>query len=193
MRLKSRLVEFASVGLLVAFAASETFAQGTPSGAAGSGGPEASKSSGASGSAGAGGAAGGPSGSANVGAQGKAGASASQGPWTANNVTAARPFGDIDIQAAGSTSESVRTWVQTRTAAEREELRGRCEFISDPANTSRYPMNAQTFCRNYMMVSLNAPAGSNPAGVPGAASTGQSGGQLGGSAGGAAKGGAAKE
>ena len=179
MRLKTRLIGFASIGVLVAFAASDAFAQGTPSGAAGSGTPGATSSpstsgasKGATGSAGAGGA--GQTGSAGASgsavASGSAGASASQGPWTANNVTAARPFGDINIQAAGTTPDAIRTWSQSRSATERAELQGRCDVIMNPANTSRYDMQAQTFCRNYMMVASADP-------------TGKSGGQLGGSAG----------
>jgi hypothetical protein len=182
MRLKARLIEFASVSLIVAFAASDAFAQAPQSGAPGSSSPGAAASGGASGSAGqeskgAGGALGA---GASAGATGKAGAStASQGPWSANNVTAARPFGDISIEAAGTTNESVRTWAQSKSASERAEISGRCEVITDASNSSRYPMNAQAFCRTYMMVAaLNAPSGGNPAGVPGAASTGQSGGQL---------------
>jgi hypothetical protein len=88
-------------------------------------------------------------------------------------VTSARPFGDINIQAAGTTNESVRTWSQGRTAAEREELSERCDVITNPANSSKnYPMNAMQFCRTYMMVAaVNPPAGSpsSPSGAPGAA------------------------
>ena len=112
MKLSSRLIEIASVGLLVAFASSDALAQG--------------------------------------GATGRAGASS--GPWTANNVTAARPFGTIDVSRAGSSAESVRTWSQGRSATERTELTGRCEFITTPANAARYGAGDQQFCRNYMTV-----------------------------------------
>ena len=84
---------------------------------------------------------------------GPPGASApSAGPWTANNVTAARPFGGIDVSRAGSSAESVRTWSQGRSGTERAELTGRCEFITTPANAARYGAGDQQFCRNYMMV-----------------------------------------
>ena len=76
----------------------------------------------------------------------------SAGPWTANNVTAARPFGSIDVSRAGASAESVRTWSQGRSATERAELTGRCEFITTPANAARYRAGDQQFCRNYMMV-----------------------------------------
>jgi len=141
MRLKSRLIEFASIGLLVAFAGSDALAQGAQPGAT----PGAEKSAPPSGAAGQ---------AKGAGAQ----TPSSQGPWTADNVTAARPFGDINIQAAGTTTESVRTWVQGRSPAERAELSGRCNVITNPANSSRYDMQTQQFCRNYMMVAAASPA-----------------------------------
>lgn len=139
MRLKSRLIAFASVGVLVALAASDTFAQGAQPGAKGSASPQATTPS--------------------TSAAGKAGAStASQGPWTADNVTAARPFGDINIQAAGNTDQSVRTWAQGRSASERAELSGRCAVINNPANSARYAADARQFCTRYVMVAAASPA-----------------------------------
>ncbi len=82
----------------------------------------------------------------------------SSGPWTANNVTAARPFGNINISAAGTTEQSVMAWAQQRTPAERAELSGRCEVITNASNASRYPADAQQFCRNYMMVASANPS-----------------------------------
>jgi len=76
----------------------------------------------------------------------------SAGPWTANNVTATRPFGSIDVSRAGSSAESVRTWSQGRSATERAELTGRCDVITTPANSGRYRPGDLQFCRNYMMV-----------------------------------------
>ena len=113
MKLTSRLIGIAGVGLLVALASAEAFAQ-----------------------------------RANV----PRAATPSAGPWTANNVTAARPFGSIDVSRAGASAESVRTWSQGRSATERAELTGRCEFITTPANAARYRAGDQQFCRNYMMV-----------------------------------------
>ena len=110
MKLTSRLIGIAGVGLLVALASAGAFAQRA-----------------------------GPPGT-------------SSGPWTANNVTAARPFGSIDVSRAGASAESVRTWSQGRSATERAELTGRCEFITTPANAARYGAGDQQFCRNYMMV-----------------------------------------
>jgi hypothetical protein len=148
MRLKSRLIAFASVGLLVAFAGSDTFAQGAQPGAKSSppstSAPSTAQSKGAA-----------PS----TSTTGKAGAStASQGPWTADNVTAARPFGDINVQAAGTTNDSVRTWAQGRSAPERAELSGRCAVINNPANSARYSADARQFCNRYMMVASASPA-----------------------------------
>ena len=113
-----------------------------------------------------------------TGAADKAGSAASTGPWTADNVTAERPFGTINTDAAGSTGDSMRTWARGRTPSERSELSGRCSVIANPANASRFSSETQRFCRDYMMVA-NVPTPDNPSGVPGAASTGQSGGQVG--------------
>ena len=76
----------------------------------------------------------------------------SGGPWSANNVTATRPFGSIDVSRAGSSAESVRTWSQGRSATERTELNGRCDVITTPANAGRYRPGDLQFCRNYMTV-----------------------------------------
>ena len=140
MRLRSHLIEIASVVVLAAFAGSNALAQGSQT---------TSPTGKASGS------------TATQPATKGAGATApSSGPWTADNVTAARPFGDINISAAGTSTESVRTWVQGRSASERAELSGRCAVITNSSNAARYPANAQQFCRSYMMVaSANPPAG----------------------------------
>jgi hypothetical protein len=132
MKLKSRLIEIAGVGLLVAFASSsDALAQGSAKGTAEKGAQTTGKAAGDA-------------------------SAPSQGPWTADNVTAARPFGNMDVSAAGSSTDSVRTWSQGRTASERNELNGRCAVINNPANTARYPANAQQFCRNYTVASNQA-------------------------------------
>jgi len=135
MKLKSRLIEIAGVGLLVAFASSNAFAQGAIERGANAVGNAASNT-----------------GKAVVGA-----VTPSPGPWTADNVTAARPFGNIDVSRAGTSTASVRTWYQARTPHERNELTGRCGVINNPANSARYPANAQQFCRNYLTASANPP------------------------------------
>ena len=111
--MKSRWIDIAGIGLLIAVASSDALAQRATSGAP---------------------------------------TSPSAGPWNANNVTAARPFGAIDVSRAGSSAEAVRTWAQGRSGTERAELAGRCEFITTPANAHRYGATDQQFCRNYMMV-----------------------------------------
>ena len=126
MRLKSHLIGIASAAAL-AFAGANALAQGAPSPQADK---EVSKSGQAGGSlstqpttkgAGAGAEIGGSTAKS-------AGANApSLGPWTADNVTAARPFGEINIMAAGTTTQSISTWAGQRTPAERAELSGRCE------------------------------------------------------------------
>ena len=142
MKVKSRLIGIAGVGLLVAFASSSAFAQG----AVERGANAVGNAAGSAGKA--------------VGDAGRAAVDAvtpSPGPWTTNNVTAARPFGTIDVSRAGTSTESVRTWSQGRTAAERSELSGRCGVINNPANSARYPANAQQFCRNFLTASATPP------------------------------------
>jgi hypothetical protein len=79
------------------------------------------------------------------------------GPWTTENVSAEQPFGNIDVSRAGKTTAQVRTWSRGRTPMERNELTGRCGVIDDPANSSRYPADAQEFCRTYIAMSVIAP------------------------------------
>jgi hypothetical protein len=170
MKVKSFVTEIASVGLFVAFASTAALAQ------AGGAGPTENQS-------GAGvrpnvGSAPSPTTAPTGAAEKSREQSASTGPWTADNVTADRPFGSISTDAAGTTPESMRSWAQSRTESEKAELSGRCAVITSSANSSKnYPSQAQEFCRDYMMVA-NVPTPNNPTGVPGAASTGQSGGQL---------------
>jgi hypothetical protein len=79
------------------------------------------------------------------------------GPWTIENVSAEQPFGNIDVSSAGKTTAQVRTWAQTRTPMERNELSGRCGVVGDPDNSSRYPANAQEFCRTYTAMQVITP------------------------------------
>lgn len=83
------------------------------------------------------------------------------GPWTTENVPAERPFGNIDVSRAGKTTAQVRTWAQMRTPMERNELSGRCGVVGDPANSSRYPANAQEFCRTYTAMQVITPPALN--------------------------------
>lgn len=136
MKLKSRLIEIAGISLLIAFASSNVLAQGAVERGAKAVGNAAGDAARAVGDA----------------------LTPSPGPWTADNVTAARPFGNIDVSGAGSSTDSVRTWSQARTASERSELNGRCSIISNPANSARYPANAQQFCRNYVTASAAPPS-----------------------------------
>ena len=136
MKLKSRLMTIAGAGLLVAFASSNVLAQGA-----------IERGANAVGNA--------------VGDAGKAVGDAltpSSGPWTTDNVAAARPFGNIDVSGAGTSTDSVRTWTQGRSASERSELSGRCSIINNPANSARYPANAQRFCRDYVTASASPPS-----------------------------------
>jgi hypothetical protein len=169
MKLRSHVIEIAAAVTLVAFAGTSALAQGsTTTGKAGS----ATTTQSTTGKTGAGsttsqstpsttnGKAGQTTGA--VGSQStakSAGAATSSGPWTADNVTAARPFGNINVTAAGSSTESMRTWAQGRSASERAELSGRCAVITSTTNASKYPADAMQFCRNYMMVAAASPAG----------------------------------
>jgi len=78
--------------------------------------------------------------------------SPSAGPWTASNVMAARPFGNIDTVSAGTTNQTVHSWVLERSPSQRAELNGRCNIIGNPYYTRRYPAQAQQFCQNYLTV-----------------------------------------
>jgi hypothetical protein len=66
------------------------------------------------------------------------------------NVSAADPFGNIDIAAAGMTPETVKAWSKRRSVSEKSELSRRCSIINNPNYTSHYPIQAQLFCRNYI-------------------------------------------
>jgi len=148
MRLRSHLIGIASVAVLVAFAGANALAQGSY----GSQTDKTTQSQSTTKSTGA-------QTSGSQSTQKSAGATApSAGPWTADNVTAARPFGDINVNAAGTTQQSVMVWVQQRTPAERAELTGRCQVITNANNASRYPADAMQFCRNYMMVASANPS-----------------------------------
>jgi len=147
MKLRSHLLGIASVVALVAFAGANALAQGNYDSKSTSS-PSTTKSTGA------------PTSGSPSTAKGAGANAPSQGPWTAENVTAARPFGEINITPAGKTEQSVMVWAQQRTPAERAELTGRCMVITSASNASRYPADAQQFCRNYMMVAFaNPPAG----------------------------------
>ena len=125
--MKSRLIGIAGVGLLVAFASASALAQGA-----------IERGVNAAGKA--------------VGDAGRAAVDAvtpSPGPWTADNVSAARPFGTIDVSTAGTTPAQVRTWSDARTPQERNELNGRCSVITNPTYSARYPTNAHQFCRTF--------------------------------------------
>ena len=133
--MKSHLLEMAGVGLLVAFASTSALAQGA-----------VERGVNAAGKA--------------VGDTGRAAVDAitpSPGPWTADNVSAARPFGAIDVSRAGTTPDQVRTWSQARTPQERSELNGRCSVIGNPTYSSRYPANAQQFCRTFTTAQAGPP------------------------------------
>lgn len=82
------------------------------------------------------------------GAEAAASAVTGSANWTAENVSAAMPFGSIDVGAAGTTPNSVGTWVNGRSDAEKAELTGRCNIITNRTYSSRYPASAATFCRN---------------------------------------------
>jgi hypothetical protein len=126
MKLKSRLIGIAVVGLLAALASADAFAQ-----------------------------------QADVpGAMNLAPPTQGVQPprhWTAYEVTAERPFGDIDVAPAGSSVESVRLWSLGRSVLERYEINGRCAVITNPPNAARYGESDQQFCRNYKLAGFARP------------------------------------
>jgi hypothetical protein len=142
--MKSLWIEIARVGLLVAFASSGALAQS----AIGQGPIGQSPN---------------PLGTPPIGTgQPQAGTFVPlAGPWTTENVSAEQPFGKIDVSRAGTTTAQVRTWAQTRLPMERNELSGRCGVIGDPDNSSRYPANAQEFCRTYTAMQVITPPALN--------------------------------
>ena len=77
--------------------------------------------------------------------------------WTNQNVSEQRPFGNIDVAAAGSSVQSVRLWTLGRSVLERYEINGRCAVIKMPENASRYSESDQQFCRNYAMAGFARP------------------------------------
>ena len=166
MKMKSRVLEIASVGVFLAFASTQALAQAQPGSAPAVPGVQSNPGSAPAPNTA-------PTGNAE---KQREAADAFAGPWTPDNVTAERPFGTIDTAAAGATSQSVQAWVQSRSEAEREELSGRCAIIADPMHASRYNAEAKQFCTNYM-TAANVPTKDNPSGVPGAVSSGQSGAQ----------------
>jgi hypothetical protein len=132
--MKSRLM-MAGVGLILAFSSTSALAQGA-----------IERGANAAGKA--------------VGDTGRAAVDAvtpSPGPWTADNVSAARPFGAIDVTHAGTTNAEMRTWSQARTPQERSELNGRCSVISNPTYSPRYPADAQQFCRTFTTAQADTP------------------------------------
>jgi len=158
MGMKSRAIGIASIGIILAFASSAS-AQPAGSYGAGSAPGKAESSAGSLGAGSAGATPGGATG--NLGSSGSTSYSTN---WNTSTVSTTNPFGTIDINAAGTTPDSIRQWAQGRSATERAELQGRCGVIS--ANAGRYPMQAQTFCRNFMTAS-NA----SPGGTPGSTTT----------------------
>jgi hypothetical protein len=79
------------------------------------------------------------------------------GHWTTQNVSEQRPFGDLDVAAAGSSVESVRLWSLGRSVLERYEINGRCAVITMPANAGRYSESDRRFCRNYELAGFARP------------------------------------
>ena len=79
------------------------------------------------------------------------------GHWTTQNVSEQRPFGELDVTAAGSSVESVRIWSLGRSVLERYEINGRCAVITTPVNAARYSESDQQFCRNYKLAGFARP------------------------------------
>ena len=133
--MKSRLIEVAGVGLLVAFASSARLLKARSTGrrAAGKAVGDRGQSRGRCGHA------------------------------FARPVDSRQRVGGAAVrhdrrQRRGTTTAQVRTWSDGRTPQERNELNGRCTVITNPTYSARYPANAQQFCRTF----TTAQAASSP-------------------------------
>jgi hypothetical protein len=69
--------------------------------------------------------------------------------WTIDRVLTTDPFGAIDVDAAGNSAESIKSWAEARTPAERSELSGRCSVITDPSYAPRFTDFARVLCQRY--------------------------------------------
>jgi len=91
------------------------------------------------------------------------------------------PFGSINISTAGANNANMSTFMAGLTDMQRTELSGRCNFINDPSNASRYMQNAKDFCRTYQTASLSGTsgAGSTTPGATGSSGSGSASGSTG--------------
>ena len=112
-------------GALALCLAGGALAQGAPAGAAAGGAP-------AQGAAGAAGGA----------------APAMEDPLTPADVDPARPFGELDIAAAGNTVETVQAWAAQLTDDQKSDITNRCRVIE--TNADNYQEPVRTFCQNWI-------------------------------------------
>jgi len=68
---------------------------------------------------------------------------------TAESVDPAKPFGELDVTAAGATGDEIKTFFNGLTPEQQTELQQRCGVIMDPVHQERYAEEtATTLCRN---------------------------------------------
>jgi hypothetical protein len=67
--------------------------------------------------------------------------------FTAQNVKRIRPFGSINTYNVGVTSARISAWAKTLSAAEKQEMVGRCSVIIQ--NQQTYYSETTTFCQNF--------------------------------------------
>ena len=72
-------------------------------------------------------------------------------------IDPAKPFGEFDILAAGSSPASVQAWSVKLTDTQKADLKTRCDKIT-ASDQSLYPASARSFCQ----VFASATAGPSP-------------------------------
>lgn len=86
------------------------------------------------------------------------GATGGQAAKDAAEVDLADPFGDIDVAAAGATTESMTSWMATLNDQQKAELKNACEAIE--MRKAEFQADAQSFCERWAQFdAANAPAG----------------------------------
>ena len=80
-------------------------------------------------------------------ANGNASANAAGG-FTAKNVDPVHPFGTINTYNVGVDPARVDSWAKTLSAAEKQEMMGRCSVITQ--NPQNYFSETTDFCQNFV-------------------------------------------
>ena len=87
----------------------------------------------------------GPAAAQNANGNANTGANAASG-FTAKNVDPIRPFGSINTYNVGVDPAQVSAWAKTLSAAQKQEMVGRCSVIIQ--NQQNYYLETTHFCQN---------------------------------------------